>query len=88
MSVVVGSPYRNKTVVLEDLASKNYQDHTRNVVNSTLRLLNVTTYEWEPNVFGVGNKLIIKDSDFSGSNLSGGTTEVKVENSTMGTIAT
>ena len=88
MSVVVGSPWQNQTVVMEDLASKNYQDRTRNVVNSTLRFLDVTTYESKPNVFGVGNKLIIKDSDFSGSNLSGGTTEVKVENSTMGTIAT
>lgn len=88
VSVVVGSPWQNQTVVLEDLASKNYQDRTWNVVDSTLRFLNVTTYGWEPNVFGTGNKLIIRNSDFSGSNLSSGTTEVIVENSTMGTMAT
>ena len=88
MSVVVGSPWQNQTVVLEDLASRNHQGRTRNVVHSTLRFLDVTTYESKPNVFGVGNKLIIKDSDFRGPNLSDGTTEVKVENSMMGTIAT
>jgi hypothetical protein len=88
VSIVVGSPWQNQTVVLEDLASKHYQDRTWNVVDSTLRFLNVTTYGWEPNVFGAGNKLIIRNSDFSGSNLSGGTTEVIVENSTMGTMAT
>jgi hypothetical protein len=88
VSVVVGSPWQNQTVVLEDLASKNYQDRTWNVVDSTLHFLNVTTYGWEPNVFGIGNKLIIRNSDFSGSNLSSGATEVIVENSTMGTMAT
>ena len=88
VSVVVGWPWQDQTVVLDDLGSKHYQERTWNVVDSTLRFENVSTYGWEPNVFGTNNKLIIRNSDFSGSNLSGGTTEVIVENSTMGTMAT
>jgi hypothetical protein len=88
VSIVVGWPWQNQTVVLEDLASKHYQDRTWDVVDSRLRLVNVSTYGWEPNVFGTNNKLVIKSSDFSGSNLSGGATQVTVENSTMGTMAT
>ena len=88
VSVVVGWPWQDQTVVLEDLASKHYQERTWNVVDSTLRFINVSTYGWEPNVFGTNNKLIIRNSDFSGSNFSSGTTEIIVENSTMGTMAT
>ena len=88
VSIVVGSPWQDQTVELDNLRRQLYEDKTWQIVDSTLRFLNVSTYGWEPNVYGTNNTLVIRDSDFSGSNLSGGDNRVIVENSTMGTMAT
>ena len=88
VSIVVGSPWQDQTVDLDNLRRQLYEDKTWQIVDSTLRLHNVSTYGWEPNVYGTNNTLIIRDSDFSGSNLSGGANRVIVENSTMGAMAT
>jgi hypothetical protein len=88
VSIVVGSPWQDQTVELDNLRRQLYEDKTWQIVDSTLRFQNVSTYGWEPNVYGTNNTLVIRDSDFSGSNLSGGANRVIVENSTMGTMAT
>ena len=88
VSIAVGSPWQGQTVELDNLRRQLYENKTWQIVDSTLRFQTVSTYGWEPNVYGTNNTLIIRASDFSGSNLSGDANRVIVENSTIGTMAT
>jgi len=87
VSIVIGFPYQNRTVTLEDLGSKIYTDQTWQIADSKLRLINSATYGWEPNVFA-NNKLIVRNSDYSASNINSGTAEYLIENSTIGDLGT
>jgi hypothetical protein len=87
VSVIVGLPWQNETVVLEGLDSKTYEDQTWEIVDATLRFINVTTYGWEPNAFAT-NTLIIRNSNYSGSTNNSSTATYIIENSTVGAIQT
>ena len=81
VSVIVGSPWEGQTVVLDGLDSKHYGDQTWEIVDSILRFVNVTIYGWEANVFGRNNTIVIRNSNYSGSSISGGPNTLIVENS-------
>ena len=83
ISVGVGYPSENETVILEGLESKHYEDQTWEIGGARLRLVNTATYGWEPNVFG-NNTLIIRDSNYSGSSINSSQAVYIIENSTMG----
>ena len=87
ISVIVGFPWQEQTVVLDGLARKRYEDQTWHINDATLRLVNTRTYGWEPNVFG-NNTLIIRNSDYSGSSINSSTAKYIIENSTMGLTRT
>ena len=88
ISMTVGFPWTGQTVVLDELANTTYEDKTWQIVDTTLRFVNVTTYGWEPNVFGTGNTLIIRNSDYSGSSVNSGNGTYIIEDSLTGLMRT
>ncbi len=86
-SIIVGLPWRNQTVVLENLKLGHYGDQTWEIADATLRLVNVTTYGWEPNVFS-DNVLIIRNSTYAGSSFNSGTAKYIIETSRFGLART
>jgi hypothetical protein len=83
LSIIVGLPWQNQTVTLDGLDSKLYEDKTWQIADSTLRLVNTTTYGWEPNAFGT-NTMIIRNSNYSGNTNNSSTAKYIVENSISG----
>ncbi len=84
VGIIVGLPWTNQTVVLDDLGRKLYEDRTWDIVDATLHLINTNVYGWEPNAFA-SNILVIRNSDVSGSS-TGNNATIVYENSTMGQV--
>ena len=82
VSIIVGFPWQNQTVVLDGLDRKLYEDTTFEAVDARLQLINTRTYGWEANVWG-GNTLIVRNSNFSGATLNGGDSIEIIENSVL-----
>lgn len=85
-AMLVGPPWKNASVVLSGLRKGHYKDREWQVADSRLRLINSTVYGWEANVFGVGNALVVQDSELSASNISSGNGVLRFEHSTIGTV--
>jgi hypothetical protein len=82
VSVIIGFPWQGQTVTPDGLDKKLYEDTTFEVVDATLRLINVRIYGWEANVWN-GNTLIVRNSNFSGATLNGGESVEIIENSVL-----
>lgn len=81
IAVLVGTPWQRESVTLEGVARTTYEDTTWSVVDSTLRLVRTGVYGWELNVFA-DNALTVRNSDITGSTLSGGRGRYVMERST------
>lgn len=86
ISVIIGLPWKNETVVLDGIDRKLYEDETWQMVDSTLRLVNTTTYGWETGVFASRNTLIVRNSNFTGPTMNSEYSKVVVENSFVDSV--
>jgi hypothetical protein len=86
VSVIVGLPWQEQTVVMEGLDKKHYDDETWRLVDSTLRLVNTRTYGWEVNVFAHRNTLIVRDSNFTGPTINSDHSTEIIERSAMALV--
>lgn len=85
IGVIVGRPWVEQTVVLDGIGARHYDDQVWNISDARLRLVNSTAYGWEPNVFA-DNTLVIRNSDYSGSTVNGGSAIYIIEDSTAGQL--
>lgn len=86
VGIIMGLPWEHETVDLEGLDRTHYSDRTWTLVDSTLRLVNTTTYGWEANVFAHNNTLIIRNSNFTGPTINSDHSTEIVEHSVMDTV--
>jgi hypothetical protein len=85
IGVIVGRPWVEQTVELDGIGMGLYDDQVWDIADARLRLVNTTTYGWEPNAFA-DNTLIIRNSDYSGSAVNGGSAIYIIEDSTAGQL--
>ena len=85
IGVIVGRPWVEQTIELDGIGAQLYEDKVWNIADARLHLVNTTTYGWEPNVFA-DNTLIIRNSDYSGSAVNGGSGVYIIEDSTAGQL--
>ncbi|MCH8235534.1 MAG: hypothetical protein IIC29_05360 [Chloroflexi bacterium] len=85
IGVIVGRPWAEQSVVLDGIGVRHYDDQVWNISDARLRLVNSTAYGWEPNVFA-DNTLVIRNSDYSGSTVNGGSAIYIIEDSTAGQL--
>jgi hypothetical protein len=86
VSIIIGLPWRDQTVVLEDLRPSYYQDSVWQIVDSRLQFINSTAYGWEPSVFAHNNTLILRNSVTACCLHNSDHAKYVIENSTMGMI--
>ncbi len=86
IGIIVGLPWDNLTVEVEGLRIGHYDDHTWQIGDSRLRLVNTEVYGWEPNVFH-NNTLVIRDSDYTQSVINSGTAHYEIEGSRLQHLA-
>ena len=85
IGVIVGRPWVEQTVELDGIGMELYDDQVWDIADARLHLVNTTTYGWEPNAFS-DNTLIIRNSDYSGSAVNGGSAIYIIEDSTAGQL--
>lgn len=80
VTFTVGWPWMNETVKLDNLRVKNYVDAEWSIVDTKLRLVNVSTERWSP-IAWMNNTLILTNSELADNAFSGGNAKVFIENS-------
>ena len=64
ITFVIGLPWEEETIELEDLLVTHYDNRTWTVLDSTLTLVNVSTLPWSP-IVGRHNTLVIRNSELA-----------------------
>ncbi len=81
-TIVVTDPWHDETVDLSGLGPYYYADETWNVIDTTLRLVNVTANPWSPIAGGTNNTLILRNSILADNAFSWGNANIQIINST------
>ena len=78
-------PWIKKTLILENLRGRFFEDHTWNMLDTRLRLVNTDVDDFEPNAHD-DNTIITRGSVYSRTDGNDGDAIMIIEDSTIGTI--